>query len=346
MPISIGNKIKVLIVDDSLFARKFIHDGITKDSNIEVIAQATNANDARQKILDLKPDVVTLDVEMPGVSGIDFAKDFLKTNKVPIILVSSLNLRVFDALSAGAVDFVRKPDSTQNNEAFLEALKRKIAIAKNAKVQAPRLTSIVQAPIKVGAKNENIWNNTIVAIGASTGGTEAALEVLKLLPKDFPPVLLVQHMPVGFTEMYAQRLNKICQMEAKEAQDGDEIIRGRILLAPGDMQMRVAANGSGYKVVCEKTEKVSGHRPSVDALFTSVASNVRCKTIGVILTGMGADGANGLLMMKNKGAHTIGQDQDSCVVYGMPKEAFNMGAVKIQAPCNKIGNLLIDYLTT
>ncbi len=338
------SKIKVLIVDDSLFARKFISDGITKDSDIEVIATASNANEAGQKILELKPDVVTLDVEMPGLSGIDFAKEFLKTHPVPIILVSSLNLRVFDALSAGAVDFVRKPDSTQNNENFINALKKKIAISKHAKVQSQKLMLLAQEPINVGVRNESKWNNTIVAIGASTGGTEAALLVLKQLPKDFPPILLVQHMPVGFTGMYAQRLDKICAMSAKEAQDGDEVVRGQILLAPADYQMRIVAKGTKYFVSCESGEKISGHRPSVDALFTSMANNVKKKMIGVILTGMGADGAKGLLMMKNKGAHTIGQDKDSCVVYGMPKVAYDMGAVNVQAPCVKISKLLLDHI--
>ncbi len=339
-----GKKTRVLIVDDSLFARKFINDGITKDSDIEVVAMASNANEARQKILEFKPDVVTLDVEMPGISGIDFAKEFLKTHPVPIILVSSLNLRVFDALSAGAVDFVRKPDSTQNNENFINALKKKISISKYAKVQAQKLITLAQGPINVGARNESNWNNTIIAMGASTGGTEAALLVLKQLPKDFPPVLLVQHMPVGFTGMYAQRLDKICEMSAKEAQNGDEVMRGRILLAPADYQMRIVLRGGKYIVACEQTEKVTGHRPSVDALFTSMANNVKKKMVGVILTGMGADGAKGMLMMKNKGAYTIGQDQESCVVYGMPKEAYNMGAVDVQAPCVKISKLLIEHL--
>ncbi len=343
----LGKKIKVLIVDDSLFARKFINDGISKKNNIEVIGQAVNAQDAKAKILELKPDVVTLDVEMPGMSGIEFTKEFLKTNSVPIILVSSLDLRVFDALSAGAVDFVRKPDSNNKNEDFINSLTKKIVIASYAKVRkaSQAVSSTQNTVFSVGNKNNDKWDNTIIAIGASTGGTEAALEVLRNLPKDFPAILLVQHMPIGFTGMYAQRLDKICAMSAKEAQNGDEVVRGQILLAPADYQMRIVASGTKYIVRCEQGEKVSGHRPSVDVLFDSMADNVRNRnTVGVILTGMGADGAKGLLKMKQKGAYTIGQDKESCVVYGMPKEAFDMGAVKVQAPCNKIGKMLVDYL--
>ena len=347
-----AGKIRVLVVDDSILARKLIMDGLGRNPGLEVVGYAVNAVDAKNKVKLLRPDVMTLDVQMPGMSGLDFLKTLLPEYPLPVVLVSSLNLGVFDALHAGAVDFVRKPDATQSNEAFLAMLTQKVRIASKAKVQ--RYASA--APAAKGGSLDGGGNGgvkalgtmaskVIIALGASTGGTEATLEVMKRLPADIPGMVITQHMPTGFTKMYAERLNKLCQMEVREAREGDEIRRGLALIAPADLQMRVVRTPMGsYKVSCTHGEKVSGHRPSVDVLFRSMAENVRCNMVGIILTGMGADGAMGLLEMRKKGAYTIGQDKESCVVYGMPGVAQEVGAVMIQASCKDVAGALLRHL--
>lgn len=346
-----NNKIRVFIVDDSLLFRKVLIDNLSQNPNIEVIGYAIDAFDAERKIPLLKPDVVTVDVEMPRISGIDFVKKLLPKYAVPVILVSSMNLNVFEALSAGAVDFVRKPDMTVSNSSstFLNTLMSKIFIASRAKIKVPA-SATVPAPIVLrnttGSGKSFSLNayNTVIAIGASTGGTEATLQVLKNLPADTPGIVVTQHMPEGFTKMYADRLNRLCQMNVKEAQSGDAIERGQVLIAPGDLQMKVVRLGSRYTVSCFSGEKVSGHRPSVDVLFQSVADTAGPNSVGIIMTGMGRDGADGLFNMKKKGAFTIGQDAESCVVYGMPMVAYNIGAVVTQASCANISNVLLKHL--
>lgn len=346
-------KIRVMVVDDSVVARTMITKGLSIDPRIEIVGTAFNARDARMKIETLKPDVMTLDVEMPGLSGIEFLRELLPKYRLPVILVSSLNLRVFDAMSAGAVDFVRKPEPGKT-DAFAAALARKVIAAAGANVRCPKpapspnSSTAASAPASIAAPallgNKPDLDQTIIGLGASTGGTEATLEVLKHLPADIPGMLIVQHMPTGFTKMYAERLNRLCPMEVREAKHGDEVKRGVALLAPADYQMRIVRNGTRYTVACTAGEKVSGHRPSVDALFTSMADQVRCKMVGIIMTGMGRDGADGLLQMRRKGAYTIGQDKESCVVYGMPMVAYNIGAVQVQASCENIAPTLLKHL--
>ena len=262
-----------------------------------------------------------------------------------MILVSSLNLKVFDALAVGAVDFVRKPDDQQSADAFVAALTQKVIIASSARprpaASAPAAPTASAAPNLGPSPN---LSNIIIGLGASTGGTEATLAVMKRLPADIPPMVIVQHMPPGFTKMYAERLNRLCAMEVREAQSGDELHRGLALVAPADLQCRVVRIGTRYTVNCMPGEKVSGHRPSVDALFQSMAETVTCKMVGIIMTGMGQDGAVGLLAMRKKGAYTIGQDKESSVVYGMPGVAQNIGAVCIQASCDNVSNVLIRHL--
>ena len=340
---SANKKIRVMVVDDSILARTILTQGLGKSPRIEVVGTAFNPQDAMAKIPQLKPDVITSDVEMPGMSGIDFLKLLLPKYPVPVILVSSLNLRVFDALSAGAVDFVRKPEAGQGNDAFINALTMKVISAAGAKVRQAPASITKAAPVAPLGQRANL-DQVIIGLGASTGGTEATLEVLKRLPADIPGMLIVQHMPTGFTQMYADRLNRLCQMEVREAKHGDEVRRGLALLAPADYQMRVVRSGSRYTVSCTSGEKVSGHRPSVDALFFSMAEQVRCKMAGIIMTGMGRDGADGLLHMRKAGAYTIGQDKESCVVYGMPMVAQNIGAVQIQASCENISSVLLRHL--
>ena len=343
-------KIRVLVVDDSAVARAFLTKGLSAYPNIQVVGYAINALDAKAKILRLKPEVMTLDVEMPGTNGIDFLGQLLPEYPLPVILVSSLNLRVFDALAAGAVDFVRKPDGTESRDAFFRSLSQKIVVASCAKVlprRRPAQTSApVPAPSALGRSGGVDLDHTIIGLGASTGGTEATLEVMKRLPTDIPGMVIVQHMPPGFTAMYAQRLNRLCAMEVREAKNGDEIRRGLALVAPADLQARVVRMGSRYTLACQPGEKVSGHRPSVDALFTSMAAQVKCHMVGIIMTGMGRDGASGLLEMRKAGAYTIGQDKESCVVYGMPGVAQEIGAVKIQASCENIAAVLMQHLKT
>ena len=339
---SIKKKIRVMIVDDSLLARRIIRDGLSAYSNMEIVGEAGNAAEARAKLPLLRPDVMTLDVEMPGMNGIDFVKSLLPQHPVPIILVSSLNLRVFDAMAVGAVDFVRKPETVGANQRFIEALANKIVVASCARIRRSQMAAapaVGRLPLMAQGVKE-----TIIAIGASTGGTEATLEVIKRLPADTPGIVVVQHMPPGFTKMYADRLDKICAMKVKEAENGDAIERGRVLIAPGDKQMRVVRTGTRYTVSCQFGEKVSGHCPSVDVLFHSVAQSVRCRTVGIILTGMGRDGADGLLDMRRHGAYTIGQDKESSVVYGMPMVAHDIGAVVQQAACENIAAVLLRHL--
>ena len=345
----INQKIRVLVVDDSMVARGMIMQGLSAHPRIEVIGYAINTMDAETKIAALRPDVVTMDVEMPGKSGPEFLREYIPQHPVPVILVSSLNLRVFDALDAGAVDFVQKPQNHGDRDVFITALTQKVIIAASAKVR------MAQPAVSAAASSGDVkpfpplglnpaLNNVLIGLGASTGGTEATLEVMKRLPEDIPGMVIVQHMPKGFTKMYAERLNRLCKMEVREAQNGDEIHRGLALVAPADLQARVVRIGNRYTLSCVPGEKVSGHRPSVDAMFQSMSETVQCKMVGIIMTGMGQDGAAGLLAMRKKGAYTIGQDKASSVVYGMPMVAHEIGAVCTQASCADIAGVLIRHL--
>ncbi len=341
----LSKKIKVLIVDDSLLFRETLAKELSKDLGIEVVGTAADPFDARDKILELSPDVLTLDVEMPKMDGIAFLRKLMPQYPLPVIVVSSVGENVFNALNAGAVDFVTKPDFTKPGGivAFINELVIKIKIASTAKVGSLKKDYNVA---KVVSKQGMDISDTVIAIGASTGGTEAVLSVIQNLPREMPGIVIVQHMPPVFTKMYADRLNQTCLLEVKEAENNDVIRPGRVLLAPGDFQMRVEKGSNGYYVRVEKGEKVSGHCPSVDVLFDSMAETVKgAKAVGVILTGMGSDGAKGLLKMRNTGAYTIGQDEKTCVVYGMPAVAYNIGAVKTQLPLDKIPQEICDYLS-
>lgn len=399
-----NKKIRVLIVDDSLVFVNFLSHELPKaDNRIEIVGYAMNAADAMRKIPTTKPDVLTLDVEMPKMNGIDFLEELLPRHLLPVILVSSLNVGVFDALANGAVDFVKKPDMSRDysSRTFVQNLAGKINIASNATVKLPRVfrgSSVIKkgasfagqpgsagsdGASKVGTPSRPVTapaagntlnsgqsptirkpvlapmtaavprltnrslklDNLIIALGASTGGTEATLQVLEQLPADIPGMVITQHMPEGFTQMYAQRLDRLCKMEVKEASDGDQIKRGRVLIAPGgDKHMKIVRVGANYAVRIFPADKVNGHRPSVDVLFKSVAQTAVGGAVGIILTGMGQDGAYGLLDMKKAGAYTIGQDKESCIVYGMPMVAQNIGAVTVQASCANIPGVLIKYL--
>lgn len=343
-------KIRVFVVDDSMLFRKLLTDQLSKYPEVEIVGSAVDAFDAMKKIPTIRPDVVTLDVEMPKMTGLEFVKQLMPKYPVPVILVSSLNLSVFDALSAGAVDFVRKPDMDKNKVgSFITSLMLKIRIASVAQVRVPgpaAIQSMAAHPQNTPIRLTNTsmkMNSYIIAIGASTGGTEATLSVLRELPENTPGIVVTQHMPEGFTKMYAERLNRLCKMQVREAKDGDLIERGLVLIAPGNLQMRVARAGMRFVVRCTKEEKVSGHMPSVDVLFGSMADCV-IDGMGVILTGMGMDGAKGMLRMRQKGMYTLGQSRESCVVYGMPMEAKKLGAVQAEMACERMPGAIINYL--
>lgn len=337
-------RIKVLIVDDSLVFRESLSREISKDPDIEVVGTATDPYMARDLIIKLKPDVLTLDVEMPKMNGIDFLKKLMPQYPLPVIVVSSVSKNVLDALDAGAVEFVTRPNVTRPGgmASFVNELIIKIKIASTAKVGNRKSDYTPSRPVA----NQGIDTmSKIIAIGASTGGTDAIHTVISGLPRDMPPIVIVQHMPPVFTKLYAERLNNTCELEVKEAEDGDALRPGRVLIAPGNFQMRLAKRGTGYIVKCTQEEKVSGHCPSVDVLFDSVAAVAGKQSVGVILTGMGRDGANGLLKMKKTGAYTIGQDEKSSVVYGMPMVAYNIGAVDKQLPLDRIADEIIRFLS-
>ncbi|MFY9142463.1 protein-glutamate methylesterase/protein-glutamine glutaminase [Sulfuricurvum sp.] len=338
--------IRVLIVDDSATARAVLREILESDPTIEVVATASDAYVARDKIVELKPDVVCLDVEMPRMDGITFLKKMMHYMPVPVIMVSSLTQNgaktTLEALEAGAVDFVPKPHSHiyDGKDEMRDELLAKIKIASKVRVQKRIISTAQQANTTSLAET----TNKILAIGASTGGTEALKDVLMGLPRNAPGTIVVQHMPANFTGPFAERLNALCAMEVREARNGDSITPGLVLIAPGDYHMVVRRSGSRYYVEIGSGEKVSGHRPSADVLLNSVAKIAGANAIGVILTGMGGDGARGLLSMRNAGAKTIGQDEASCVVYGMPKVAYELGGVEKQLPLSKIAQGILGSL--
>lgn len=323
-------RIKVLVVEDSLVFRELLVQSLNADPAITVVATAKDPFEARDAIIEHKPDVMTLDVELPRMNGIEFLRKLMPQYPLPVVVISALNEKVFDALGAGAVDFVAKPAGA-NREQLENFIKNellvKIKVASIAKVGGRKMVPLA-APAQLSEEN---GSELVVAIGASTGGTEAIATVIKDFGSDIPGVVVVQHMPPGFTEMYANRLNDQCRVKVKEAKSGDLVLPGQVLIAPGgDSHMHLVKRNGVYQVVLRTAPKVNGHCPSVDVLFQSVAENAGDKALGIILTGMGGDGAKGLLAMREKGAHTIGQDESTCIVYGMPKVAYDIGAVEYQ----------------
>lgn len=339
-------KVRVLIVDDSILFRETLGRKLSADPHIEVVGSAVDSFDAMEKIKSLNPDVVTLDVEMPKVNGIDFLKKLMPVHPLPVVVVSSLPINALDALDAGAVDFVKKPmiKTPADFDSFMGELIVKVKIASTARV-GKKASPLPIAPIGASLVVRTT-DDMVIAIGASTGGTEAILSVIRDLPATTPGIVIVQHMPAVFTKMYAQRLDKICKMQVKEAEPNDRVERGKVIIAAGEYHLRLAKDARGYYVKSDPGEKVSGHCPSVDVLFDSVACVAGKKAIGIILTGMGSDGAKGLLKMRQSGAYTIGQDKESCVVYGMPMVAFNIGGVTKQAPLDQISSEAIRYLNS
>ena len=343
--------IRVLVVDDSEVFRRLLARELASAPDIEVVAEAADAFEARHKIIAYRPDVMVCDVHMPKMSGIEFLRRLLPQYPLPVVVMSTYSSAVFDAMNAGAVDFIPKPDGgSPGLERFAEELAEKIRIASGARIVRPGASGSAPGEGAAGPASppsgagEAGHAPKLIAIGASTGGPEAIRALLRGLPNDVPGIVIVQHIPAKFSRMFAERLNQSLPFRVKEAETGDAVERGTVLIAPGDRHMRVKRSGERFTVECFPGEKVNRHCPSVDVLFESVAEHAGSRAIGVILTGMGYDGAKGLLAMRRKGARTIGQDEASCVVYGMPRVAHELGAVERQCSLHAMPRVITDML--
>jgi two-component system chemotaxis response regulator CheB len=339
-----ANKIKVLIVDDSALIRNMLSGILNNDARIEVVGTAVDPIDAREKIKRLNPDVITLDVEMPKMDGITFLEKLMSLRPTPTIMVSTLTGKGTDAtiaaLELGAIDCIAKPKIHNDDELaqFSKDLIEKIYIASDAKIFSKR------AEVKkIENQNYKLKLNApkLIAIGASTGGVEAISKVISNLPKQMPPIIITQHMPAGFTNSFAKRLSSICAIEVMEASEGLAIKSGRAIIACGNKHLTLRPRGSFYECHLYDGAAVSGHKPSVDVMFHSVARHLGADAMGIIMTGMGRDGANGLLAMKQNGATNIAQSGDSCVVYGMPRQAVTIDAVHEIIHLDKIATVII-----
>lgn len=364
----IKKTVRVLIVDDSTVFRTGVVNALSSMSNIEIVGEASDAFEARDRIEELKPDVLVMDVVMPKMDGLTFLRQLMQQYPLPCIIMSSTSNEA-EALEAGAAAFMKKPRTSMEMKTFCTLLSTKIILASNKHIQKAPSSAAAAASERVdgvvpvsSAKSGKVMPNLpsrediaglvqrgsegyIVALGASTGGTDALECIIKSFPETMPPVLVVQHMPPVFTKMYSDRLDKCCAVHVKEAADGDRLAPGICLIAAGGLHMELKKDAKGYYVKCYQGEKVSGHCPSVDVMFSSVAEVAGKKAIGAIMTGMGADGAKGLLKMHRNGAYTIGQDKESCIVYGMPMEAYKLGACSEQQPLANIGKALCRHLT-
>ncbi len=345
------NPIRVLIVDDSALIRSILQQGLNRDPGITVVDTAGDPYQARDKILKLKPDVLTLDVEMPRMDGVEFLRKLMPQYPIPVVMVSALTERgkriTMEALEAGAVDFVAKPkaDVARSLGKMMAELCTKVKIASTANVSHWKHKRAAAAPRPLaGSRALAESTDKVIAIGASTGGTEAIKEVITRFPLTAPGVVIVQHMPAGFTRMFSERMNSLCAMEVREAVNGDRIMPGRILIAPGGMHLRVRRSGGIYVADVQTGELVCGHCPSVEVMMKSVAEQVGANAVGVMLTGMGHDGADAMKLMRDAGAYCIAQDEATCVVFGMPKEAHARGGAQKLVPLPTIAEDVLQYL--
>ena len=350
-------KIRVVTVDDSALMRQVLAQLLSKDRSIEVVGSAPDPYIAREKIKALNPDVITLDVEMPKMDGLTFLEKLMRGRPMPVVMVSSLTeagcQTTLRALELGAVDFITKPkiDLREGMEDLADDLIAKIKAAASANIRSaapsPNGTSPAASPRLAGHLSSAMikTTDTIIAIGSSTGGTEAVKDVLEVLPPNTPPILITQHMPERFTKTWADRMNQLCRISVKEAEDGDSVLPGHALVAPGSYHMTLVRSGARYSVRINQDPPVNRHRPSVDVLFDSVAQYAGANAVGVILTGMGGDGAKGMLAMKQAGAYTIAQDEASCVVFGMPKEAIKLGGVDKILPLGDIAAAVLTHVS-
>ncbi|MBI5374355.1 MAG: chemotaxis response regulator protein-glutamate methylesterase [Candidatus Schekmanbacteria bacterium] len=340
--------IRVLVVDDSAVVRKVLTEELSKYEGIEVVGSAIDPYIAREKIISLRPDVITLDLEMPRMDGLSFLSKLMKFYPLPVIVVSSLtpenSATAIKALELGAIDVICKPGSAYSIPNVSHRLVTAIRAAATAKVVKMQDVSESQSSVASISGFQLQTTHRIIAIGASTGGTKAIEAVLTKLPPTTPGIVIVQHMPEYFTAGFAERLNQICRMEVREAKNNDPVVPGVVLIAPGNYHMVLEKSGARYFVKIKDGPYVHYQRPSVDVLFHSVAANAGRNAVGAILTGMGADGAQGLLKMRENGAHTIAQDEQSCVVFGMPKEAINLGAADEIVPLQDVAQALLNAL--
>lgn len=343
--------IKVLVVDDSALVRKLLTKELNKQQDIKVVGSALNPYIARQKIARLKPDVLTLDLEMPRMDGLSFLAKLMEHHPLPVVVVSSLTPKnsenALTALRLGAVDVICKPGSAYSTKEISQKIIKSVRTASVANVKkSPHFGGQKRVdnslPKKVPEARLKQTTKKLIAVGASTGGTKALEAILPALPHNLPGMVIVQHMPPVFTKSFADRLDTICNVSVKEAENGDWIRPGQVLLAPGNYHMLVQKKGAKYYTRIKQGPPVHHHRPSVDVMFNSVAEAAGVNATGVILTGMGGDGAKGLLAMKNAGAHTIGQSEDTCVVYGMPKVAHEVGAVTETLPLSDIAAAIVS----
>jgi len=327
-----GRKIKVLIVDDSAIVRRILAEAIGAEKDLEVVGTAPDPYIARDKILALRPDVITLDIEMPRMDGLTFLKKLMRYNPLPVIVISSLGQAScrasLEALHLGAVEVLAKPGGPYSVGEMKYELPAKIRAASASRVAHPAAAPVraeleTVAPVPAAS----FGPGRVIAIGASTGGTEAIREVLMRLPANSPGIVITQHIPPAFSLAFAKRLDSLCPMEVREACDGDALVPGLALVAPGNLHLVLRKNAEGYRVQLKDGPRVCYQRPSVDVMFSSVAEAAGADAVGVLLTGMGSDGAQGMLRMKRAGARTIAQDEETCVVFGMPKEAILLNAV-------------------
>jgi two-component system, chemotaxis family, protein-glutamate methylesterase/glutaminase len=335
-----STKVRVLIIDDSAVVRQLLTRELSRDSGIEVVGSAPDPFVARDKIIQLRPDVLTLDIEMPRMDGITFLRKLMAQRPMPVIVLSSLTAQGTDtaiqALEAGAVEVLCKPSSAYSVEDLGSTLITKVKMAARAHVSKLAATHAAVAPMSMAATTDKI-----LAIGASTGGVQALTEVLQAFPSNAPGTVIVQHMPALFTSSFASRLDGCCQVEVREAVNGESVVQGRVLIAPGGFHTAVRRSGARYYVEVKDGPEVHHQKPAVDVLFDSVAKYAGANAVGAILTGMGADGAAGLLNMRRAGARTIAQDEKSCVVFGMPMEAIKCGAAEQVLPLNAVAPALM-----
>jgi two-component system chemotaxis response regulator CheB len=349
----VAAKIRVLVVDDSAFAREVLRAMLGSDPSIEVVGAAGDPYAAWEKIQQSRPDVVTLDVEMPHMDGLSFLARLMRRDPLPVVMVSSLTEAgcgtTLRALELGAVDFVFKPktDIRQRLPEAAQEVIEKVKVAAAARVRRPQgtLSPSAAGPARPRRPGPAAGGTApVIAVGASTGGTEAIRELLTGLPADLPGVVVVQHMPPKFTRAFAERLDGLCQLRVKEAGDGDPVLAGQVLIAPGDYHMRLARDGANYRVRLDQEAPVNRHRPSVDVLFDSCAASAGPNAVGVLLTGMGEDGARGLLRMRQAGAATLAQDEATSVVFGMPRAAIELGAAERVLPLHGLSAGILTAL--
>lgn len=348
------HKIKVIVIDDSALIRSLLKEIINQQHDMEVVGAAPDPLVAREMIRSLNPDVVTLDVEMPKMDGLDFLEKLMRLRPMPVLMISTLTERGSDvtlrALELGAVDFIAKPkiDIQHGMKQYADEIAGKIRIAAKARVRGlantPAQPSKSADAVLPSVRNKITSTEKILVIGASTGGTEAIKDVLVHLPPDCPGIVITQHMPEGFTKSFAARLDGLCKISVKEAEHGDRILPGHAYLAPGHSHLLLVRSGANYVCELSKAEPVNRHRPSVDVLFRSASNSAGKNAIGIILTGMGKDGAVGMKEMHEAGAHTFAQDEASCVVFGMPKEAIAHGGVDEIVPLKDMAKRVLDYL--